>query len=158
MRSTPTLDLPDAASDAAHRCSVLGTLRLVGDFWTLGIVRCAVYGMRRFSEFEEELGIATNVLSNRLTRLVEAEILDRVAYQQRPTRHEYVLTDAGWELATVVLALKEWGDRHVQPDGAWTEIQHVGCDGSTRRVEARPVCTGCGQVVAIAATEVHRLR
>lgn len=154
-RSTAKTSLPNGASAGAQRCSVLGTLTVVGDFWSLGVLRCAVYGMRRFAEFERELGVATNVLTNRLSNLVEARVLERVEYQTNPSRHEYVLTEAGRELAPVILALKQWGDRHVQSDGAWTEIRHRGC-GTPLQVTS--YCPACGEPSAPDEAEVAWIR
>ena len=99
-------------------CSVLGTLALVGDFWTLGVLRCVMLDMRRYGEIQRELGVATNVLSDRLTRLVAAGILERVAAPQKPRHHEYHLTAAGADLKPVILALKAWGDRHLDKSGS----------------------------------------
>lgn len=129
------------ARAAAGDCSVLRTLELLGDYWTLGVVRCATFGLRRFGEFEHELGIASNVLANRLDRLVAADVLRRVPYSDRPLRREYVLTDSGRELAPVVLALKTWGDRHVRPDAPATRIRHATCPSP---VEVVVRCPDCG--------------
>lgn len=135
--------LPPTAADGAHRCSALATLGVVGDFWTLGVLRCAVYGISRFGAFATELGIATNLLSDRLDRLVAAGVLHRVPYQERPLRHEYLLTDAGHDLTPVVLALKNWGDRHLQPGGPWTALRHRGCEHGLELVLR---CPDCGTV------------
>lgn len=133
----------------------MATLAVVGDFWTLGVLRCAVYGMRRFGEFERELGIATNVLADRLSRLVEVGVLERVPYQTNPLRHEYVLTEAGRELEPVILALKLWGDQHAQPDGAWTAIRHRGCDTPLRFAAH---CPDCGSTPGLDDSEIVWLR
>jgi DNA-binding HxlR family transcriptional regulator len=103
---------PNAAQGSD--CSVLGTLALVGDFWTLGILRCVMLDMRRYGEIQRELGVATNVLSDRLARLVDADIIERVVSREKPRRHEYQLTAAGADLRPVILALKAWGDRHLK--------------------------------------------
>src|SRR6266508_1647943 len=100
-----------------QNCSIARTLELVGERWTLLIIRDAFLGRRRFDQFQQSLGIARNVLSNRLDRLVESEILDRVRYQERPERYENRLTDTGRELSIPLLALMHWGDRHLAPDG-----------------------------------------
>jgi DNA-binding HxlR family transcriptional regulator len=94
-------------------CSIARSLELVGDRWTLLIVRDLVFGLRRFDEFLESLGVASNVLADRLGRLVEEEIVERVRYSERPERFEYRLTSKGRELGLVLLALMQWGDRHV---------------------------------------------
>jgi DNA-binding HxlR family transcriptional regulator len=150
-----TRGVPRTASPGARACSVLGALSVLGDFWTLSLLRCAVYGERRFGGFQRELGIASNVLSDRLARLVHAGVLDRVAYQENPTRYEYALTDTGRELVPIVVALKDWGDQHLQPDGPYTEIRHASCGGHVR---AAATCLECGQPVALGDLETRRLR
>ena len=94
-------------------CSIARTLEVVGDRWTLLIVRDVFLGNRRFDELLDSLGIASNVLTDRLNRLVDEGILERVAYSERPLRHEYKLTPKGKELRVPLLALMEWGDRHL---------------------------------------------
>src|SRR5579863_1442459 len=138
---TRAMPIPSVQAPAADRCSVLKTLAVVGDYWSLGVLRCATFGIRRFGALQAELGVASNVLSNRLASLVEAGILARVPYQQNPPRYEYLLTDAGHELGPVILALKNWGDRHLQEAGPWTMIHHRGCQ-SPLEVVAR--CPSCG--------------
>jgi DNA-binding HxlR family transcriptional regulator len=98
-------------SYAAMNCSIAAALEIIGEPWTLLILRDAMYGVRRFDEFQANLGIARNVLTLRLRRLVEAGIFRRVPYQQRPTRYEYRLSDKGAALFPVIVGLKEWGDR-----------------------------------------------
>jgi DNA-binding HxlR family transcriptional regulator len=98
-----------------QNCSIARALELVGERWTLLIVRDALLGLRRFDEFQESLGVARNVLTDRLNRLVDGEILQRHTYSQRPPRFEYRLTRKGRELAVPLLALMQWGDRHVSP-------------------------------------------
>lgn len=136
--------LPATASPAARSCSVLASIGVVGDFWALAVVRSAAFGARRYGDFLRELGIASNVLADRLARLTDAGVLEQVAYQHRPTRHEYVLTDAGRELVPVLIALKNWGDRHLQPDGPLTRVQHRGC---TQAVEVVLQCPDCDQAL-----------
>src|SRR5258707_11475917 len=92
-------------------CSIASALEVVGEPWTLLIVRDAFYGVRRFDDFQENLGIARNVLTARLKKLVEAGIFRKTAYRQRPLRHEYRLTEKGAALFTVIVGLKQWGDR-----------------------------------------------
>ncbi len=100
--------------DYEHQvCSIARALELVGERWTLLIVRDALLGVRRFDEFQESLGIARNVLADRLNRLVEQGVFDRVPYSEHPPRHEYRLTEKGRDLAVVVTALSQWGDRYV---------------------------------------------
>jgi DNA-binding HxlR family transcriptional regulator len=96
-----------------QNCSIARALELVGERWTLLIIRDAFLGLRRFDEFQESLGVARNVLTDRLNRLVSQGILERVRYQERPERFEYRLTEKGRDLAVPVLALMKWGDRHL---------------------------------------------
>jgi DNA-binding HxlR family transcriptional regulator len=98
-----------------QNCSIARALELVGERWTLLIIRDAFLGRRRFDEFQDSLGIARNVLTDRLNRLVEEGILERAAYSERPPRHEYRLTKKGQDLSVPVLALMQWGDRHLSP-------------------------------------------
>jgi DNA-binding HxlR family transcriptional regulator len=96
-----------------QNCSVARALEIVGERWTLLIVRDAFLGRRRFDEFQESLGIARNVLTERLTRLVEEGILERVRYSERPERHEYHLTPKGRDLQIAMAGLRQWGDKYL---------------------------------------------
>src|SRR5215469_10795766 len=96
-----------------QNCSIARALEIVGERWTLLIVRDAFLGLRRFDEFQASLGIARNVLSDRLGRLVEEGILERVRYRQRPERYEYRLTRQGRELNVALAGLRQWGDKHL---------------------------------------------
>jgi DNA-binding HxlR family transcriptional regulator len=94
-------------------CSIARTLEIVGDRWTLLIVRDVFLGKRRFDELLDSLGVASNVLTDRLNRLVDEEILERVAYSERPPRYEYRLTAKGKDLRVPLLALMQWGDHYL---------------------------------------------
>ena len=96
-----------------QNCSIARALEVVGERWTLLIVRDAFLGLRRFDEFQESLGIARNVLADRLNRLVEEGILERVRYSERPERHEYRLTAKGRELNIALTGLRQWGDTYL---------------------------------------------
>ena len=96
-----------------QNCSIARALEVVGERWTLLIVRDAFLGLRRFEQFQENLGVARNVLTDRLSRLVEAGILDRVRYSERPERHEYRLTAKGRDLAVALAGLRQWGDKYL---------------------------------------------
>jgi DNA-binding HxlR family transcriptional regulator len=125
-------------------CSVARTLEIVGERWTLLILRDALLGMRRFDEWHKSLGIARNVLSDRLAKLVRHGILERVEYQDRPVRSEYHLTSRGRGLGTAVLSLMHWGDTHLAgPEGPPRLTVHSGCG---ERVLERPVCPAHGPV------------
>jgi len=96
-----------------QNCSIARALEIVGERWTLLIVRDLFLGRTRFDEFQESLGIARNVLTDRLNRLVEEGIVERVPYSERPLRHEYRLTDKGRDLNIALAGLRQWGDRHL---------------------------------------------
>ena len=94
-------------------CSVAQVLEIIGERWTWLIIRDAFLGMTRFIDFEQSLGIARNVLTDRLNRLVEEEIFERVLYQEHPARYEYRLTPKGSDLFTALNALRQWGDQYL---------------------------------------------
>src|SRR6266508_3838561 len=96
-----------------QNCSVARALEVVGERWTLLIVRDAFLGLRRFDQFQESLGVARNVLTDRLNRLVEEGILERVRYSERPERYEYRLTRKGRELNLALTGLRQWGDKYL---------------------------------------------
>jgi len=96
-----------------QNCSVARALEVVGDWWTLLIIREAIYGIQRFGEFEKGLGIAKNVLSERLAKLVETGVLERVSVPGRGNPQNYILTEMGRELLPVLIALMQWGDRWI---------------------------------------------
>ena len=94
-----------------HPCSIARTLDVAGEWWSPLILRDVAYGVQRFGAIQEDLGISANVLSDRLETLVAEGLLQRTAYQQRPERHEYTLTEKGADLIPALLALMQWGDR-----------------------------------------------
>jgi DNA-binding HxlR family transcriptional regulator len=112
-------------------CSIARSLEIVGERWTLLILRDAVLGMTRFEEFQESLGIASNVLTNRLKMLCDEGVLERLPDQERPGRPKYVLTEKGRELGPALIVLMKWGDRHYPtPNGPPRLTLHTGCGGS----------------------------
>ncbi|MGW1678279.1 winged helix-turn-helix transcriptional regulator [Saccharopolyspora sp. NPDC002376] len=129
-----------------ENCSAARALELVGERWSLLIIRNAVFaGMTRFSEFERRLGVAPNVLAKRLEWFVSTGLME-----QRPTSdgaNEYVLTPKGRELGLVIMALTEWGDRWAAPDGPPIVFQHEECGGS---VHVPTKCEACGRSPEIA--------
>ncbi|HEU4977421.1 MAG TPA: helix-turn-helix domain-containing protein [Solirubrobacteraceae bacterium] len=126
-------------------CSIARSLEIVGERWTLLILRDAVLGLTRFEEFQQSLGIASNVLTNRLRRLCEEHVLERVADPERPGRPHYVLTEKGAELAPALVILMKWGDRHYPPPGGPPRLTlHTGCGGD---VGADFRCERCGKAV-----------
>jgi DNA-binding HxlR family transcriptional regulator len=98
-----------------QNCSITAALEIVGERWTLLIVRDAFLGLRRFEEFQASLGIARNVLTDRLNRLVEEGILEKVRrYSERPERFEYRLTQKRRDLQVALTGLRQWGDKYVR--------------------------------------------
>jgi DNA-binding HxlR family transcriptional regulator len=134
-------------------CSIAGALELVGDRWTLLVLREAFLGNYRFEDIQRRLGVARNVLTDRLARLVDDGLLDRVPYQQRPERHEYRLTEKGLDLWPVIVALLQWGDRHRGDGRRPMVLHHRGCEGE---VDDRRFCTACG--AALSARDVEAVR
>ena len=109
-------------SIASAPCPVARSLEHVGEWWTMLILRDALGGMTRFDQFTASLDIAPNILTRRLTGLVESGLLERRRYSERPPRYEYVLTERGRDFAPVVHALMAWGNRHLAPEGASIHI------------------------------------
>ncbi len=102
---------------ADEDCPVARGLSVIGDRWTMLIVRDCFLGVRRFEQFQERLGITRHVLADRLRKLEAAGVLRREPYQERPVRHEYRLTERGKELYPVLLTLIEWANRNVPAEG-----------------------------------------
>ncbi len=122
-------------------CSIARALELVGDRWTLLVLREAFMGTRRFDDYQRNLGCARNVLTDRLSRLVEAGILRKRPYQERPPRYEYRLTRKGVELWPVTMALMRWGDRYLSEEGPPVLVLHEDCGGE---IDERLHCSRCG--------------
>jgi DNA-binding HxlR family transcriptional regulator len=116
----------------------------VGDRWSLLVVRECSYGVHRFSDIQRNTGAATDILTSRLKRLEAAGILRRERYSSRPVRHEYFLTEAGDELFPILLGLREWGERHLDPDMAPVNPVSHSC-GAELHVET--VCQACRDVI-----------
>jgi DNA-binding HxlR family transcriptional regulator len=118
-------------------CSVARALEVVGERWSLLLVRDAMNGVARFDEFQGSLGIARNVLATRLYHLVAEGVFERQPYGAGRGRYEYRLTDKGRELGVAVVALMKWGDRHyATADGPPKLTAHTGCGGDVRPVLA----------------------
>ena len=118
----------------SQNCSVARTLEIVGERWSLLIIRDAIFrGTTRFLEFQRNLGIAPNILTNRLETFVAAGLM-------QTDHREYRLTEKGLDLQPAIVALTEWGDRWAAPDGPPIIYEHEGCGG---QVHHRLSCTGC---------------
>ncbi len=123
-------------------CSVARTLEVVGERWTMLVVRNVFLGLRRFDEIQANLGIARNVLTTRLEKLVEVGVLEKRQYQERPVRHEYRLTEKGIDLWPVMAALMHWGDQHAPaPGGPPVIVRHRECGGT---MTPGFTCDACG--------------
>lgn len=124
-------------------CSIARALEVVGDRWTLLLLRDAFLGVRRFDDFQRSLGVSRHVLAERLDRLAEAGVLERRLYCERPKRFEYVLSSKGRELWPVLAHLMLWGDRHYLAEGGPPRIiEHRGCGG---RLQGDLECVRCGE-------------
>ena len=125
-------------------CSIARSLEVVGERWSLLIIRNALFaGSTRYGDFQRSLGIATNVLQDRLDGFVEAGIMRRHRYSEQPELHEYLLTEKGRDLQPALIALTEWGDRWAAPDGPPILYRHGAC-GSP--VSHEIVCETCGRL------------
>jgi len=123
-------------------CSVAQCLEIVGEWWSLLIVRDAFLGVRRFDDFQARLGISRNILNDRLKKLVDNGVLQRVPYQDKPPRSEYLLTEKGRDLWHVLIAMRQWGDQWVAPAGPPLQMRHSTCG---HVVQAVPMCSDCGE-------------
>ena len=124
-------------------CSIARTLEVLGERWTLLVIRDVFNGNRRFDQIQENLGVARNVLSARLAWLVDEDILEKRAYQERPPRYEYFLTEKGLDLWPVMMSLLDWGDRHLADSvGPPMLVRHKGCGGL---IDGRGYCERCGE-------------
>ena len=133
-------------------CSVAQCLEVVGEWWSLLIVRDVFLGVTRFDRLQERLGISRNILQQRLNRLVDADVLQKVPYSEHPPRYDYRLTSKGRDLWPVLTAMRQWGDRYAAPDGPPVQMVHKGCG---RVAHAVMTCSGCGQ--RITARDVRQV-
>ena len=126
---------------------------LLGDWWTPLVLRESYYGIRRFDEFQQSLGIARNTLSDRLRRLVDEGLLDKQEYQSDPVRYDYVLTEKGEDFFPVLIAMMRWGDRWLTDEaGVPVTLHHDRC-GHDTRPELR--CDVCGEQVEFTGTSMR---
>ncbi|MGB0572493.1 MAG: winged helix-turn-helix transcriptional regulator [Alphaproteobacteria bacterium] len=127
---------------ATQICTCARTIELLGNEWTLMVLRELFLGSRRFDEMQSQTGASPHTLSQRLKRLEREGILRRETYSTRPPRHEYRLTAKGRDLWPVIIAMKNWGDCWFEEGGTPVEIRHKGCGA---KVAPRMTCPDCGE-------------
>ncbi len=125
-------------------CSVAQALEVVGEWWSLLIIRDVFLGVTRFDDLRDRLGISRNVLADRLDHLMAHGVLERVPYQEHPVRYDYRLTEKGIDLWAAMSALRQWGDKWAAPHGPPVELVHKGCG---QHIEVVPTCSNCGEVL-----------
>lgn len=128
-------------STAPRECSVAGALQIVGERWTLLVIRELLYGVRRFDGIVRNTGAARDILTTRLRKLEDAGLVRRELYSTRPARYEYHLTPPGRELSDVLAVLMKWGDRHLNPDDPPVRWVHT-CG---EYLDPAVVCAHCGR-------------
>ncbi|MFG2122744.1 winged helix-turn-helix transcriptional regulator [Streptomyces sp. NPDC048710] len=144
---------PARPSFANWPCSVARTVDIIGDAWTSLILREAFYGSHRFEEFQQQLGIARNTLTDRLRRLVDEGLMEKRLYESEPPRHEYHLTEKGHDFFPVLAAVTRWGDRWLAgEEGVPVTLHHDACDHDAH---AEVVCSSCGERMRSEDTSVR---
>ena len=130
---------------ASWPCSIARSVDLLGDWWTPLVLREAFLGLRRFDDMQRSLGIGRNVLTQRLKRLVDEGMFDRVRYQEKPDRYEYVLSEKGRDFYPVLAAMVAWGDRWLAgEEGPPIVLEHHPCGHA---MTAKVVCSECGEPI-----------
>jgi DNA-binding HxlR family transcriptional regulator len=133
---------PDEFSHRFTADSVARASFLLGDKWTFMVIREVFFGVHRFGQIARNLGVSRNILTERLNRLVDADVLAREQYRAAPDRYEYQLTKAGLDLFPIILTLMRWGDQYLSDDaGPPLLLRHTQCG---KRTHARVVCSACG--------------
>lgn len=133
-------------------CSVARALEVVGERWALLILRDAFYGVSRFDDFQRDLGVARNILTDRLTKLVASGVLEKVPYEERPPRFEYKLTPKGRDLLPVLLTMMHWGDKWSTDGTPPVTLTHTTCGHETHGVLA---CAHCGEELRRSQIRIH---
>jgi DNA-binding HxlR family transcriptional regulator len=129
----------------AQNCSAARALELVGERWSLLIIRDALFaGHARFADFQRSLGVAPNILTTRLDGFVAAGLMERRRYSEHPEHYEYLLTGKGRDLAPVIVALSAWGDQHAAPHGPPILFEHTACGG---QVHQQIHCAACEEEI-----------
>jgi DNA-binding HxlR family transcriptional regulator len=132
---------------SAWPCTIARSVNVLGDHWNLLLIRQACLGTRRFDDFQAALGIGRNILSQRLTRLVNEGLLSRVEYHENPPRYEYRLTDKGRDVYPILAAMATWGERWLTgPEGTPLVLHHRRCDHDMHAVV---VCSACAEPLEV---------
>lgn len=135
-------------------CSIARTVSVIGDRWTLMILRDCFAGLKRFEEFQSRLGISRTIIANRLKLLTDEGVLEKTAYQSRPDRYEYSLTQKGLDLFPVLITIVDWGDRHVEsPSGPPLVRRHTVCGHDFHAVMT---CSECNETLRLTDVEAHK--
>jgi DNA-binding HxlR family transcriptional regulator len=143
---------PSAAKPQPRPCSIADALGVVGDKYALLVLREALFGVWRFDAIARNTGAPRDILTARLRKLVEAGVLEKTPYQERPVRYEYRPTAAGRELQPVLLLLKEWGDRHLAETPPLVWEHDCGAD-----VHPQVCCRACGEELRRGSVSPHYL-
>lgn len=125
-------------------CSIAQCLEVIGEWWSMLIVRDLFLGVSRFDDFQERLGISRNILNQRLQRFVEEGIVEKLSYSEHPPRYDYRLTAKGRDLWPVLTAMRQWGDKYAAPQGPPVQVVHRTC-GEISQIVA--TCSKCGESV-----------
>ncbi len=156
MGSTKAQESPiDTGAPVDHdpgNDSITAALDVIGDRWSLLVLRGVFRGLYRFGELRDDLGIASNLLTTRLKRLVDEGILDKVEYCERPARYEYRLTPAGRDLSPVLVSLMQWGDLHRNDGQQPTVLAHVQCGAPIHNINQ---CSHCR--VGVDPVDIRRM-
>src|SRR5882757_5365454 len=137
-----------------ENCSMARTVSVIGDRWTLLILRDCFLRVRRFEDFQERLGITRPILASRLKKLVDEFVLVKVPYQRRPLRYEYRLTQKGLDLFPIVMAIVHWGDVHMSgKKGRPLLHQHLSCG---KNFDPVLICSECGEALDPKRVHAHR--
>ncbi len=140
MGSQPGNSAGGTETDEPLPCSIAAALEVIGDRWTILVLRNIFRGNHRFVDLQRDLGIARNLLTDRLSRLVDAGVLEKVPYQERPLRHEYRLTPKGADLSPALIALMGWGDRWCSDGAPPTVLVHHSCGSPLEHSVRCPQC------------------
>lgn len=137
-----------------QNCSVARSLAVIGDRWTLLILRDCFIGIKRFDDFMDDLELSRTILTDRLNKLVQHDVLKKVPYQTKPTRYDYKLTEKGLALHPIVLAIVQWGDDFYAEDGKEPVLRkHKKCGHDFKLV---PTCSECGETIGARDVTLRR--